>query len=385
MVSQFEILLLNLFSVLNGVSIDCPDVLNLALGLHLNTKQPTIWSSLQGDCCSGTGITCVNSRVDIITWISRGLDGTINGTALPGKLTIIYLQTNSITGPIPAQLPSTLFSLCLEGNMMTGDVPSLPSALQYLRLGWPGFPGNHFTGTVSLNQPKWLLLNYNWITELIVNDASLIVNTKCDLSDNPLLGSPNIGTLSMCTQSNLYSAALLPKTISTTSKITTTKTVSALQEPISTLILSTSIRSFSTLNPIKSTITSTAPWTLTNTIENTIPVSQTTLTVASTISSDMEVTNQMSSITCDESKEYSYISTINYGVLSTLIYTTIKERTTIPLNQIPSIFSFTLSMMSRICISVLTLGYVAVKTPFTRGLKGLSKKKQSTPSWNADF
>ena len=39
--------------------------------------------------------------------------------------------------------------------------------------------------------------------------------TTCDISGNPLLGSPSIAALTMCTQTGLYAASLLPYTIST--------------------------------------------------------------------------------------------------------------------------------------------------------------------------
>ena len=58
---------------------------------------------------------------------------------------------------------------------------------------------------------KWLL-----------NSSALATSGNCDLSNNPLLGNPNIAGLTMCTKNGLYSAALLPITRSTTKLAKTT-------------------------------------------------------------------------------------------------------------------------------------------------------------------
>ena len=97
---------------------------------------------------------------------------------------------------------------------MSGDLPLFPSTLQYLALGYSGYPGNHFTGTLRLNKPIELWISDNLITDVVILDSSLLVlgRFRCYLDNNPLLGNPNIAGLTMCTKNGLYSAELLPVT-----------------------------------------------------------------------------------------------------------------------------------------------------------------------------
>src|SRR5689334_20934346 len=92
----------------NAVSIDCPNIVNLGLGLNLNKAQPSIWSAIQSDCCvtAQTKVTCDGSQRAIqLNWDLLGLNGTINGTAIPSKMLYLYLMSNQINGSIPT-LPS---------------------------------------------------------------------------------------------------------------------------------------------------------------------------------------------------------------------------------------------------------------------------------------
>ena len=196
-----------------AVSIDCPNMIQLAFRLGMQSKQPAIWTTLQSDCCTDSDVICASQRVTEILWYSMGLNGVINGTAIPSSVTYLDLSDNVITGSIPSALPSGLVFLYLHGNQMSGDLPSFPGTLQFLYLGYPEYPGNSFTGTLRLNQPSQLYINDNWITDVVIQDSSAF--TFCDLSNNPLLGNPNIVELTMCTQDGLYSAALLPVTRST--------------------------------------------------------------------------------------------------------------------------------------------------------------------------
>ena len=203
--------LLWMSSTMYAVSLDCPDLLQLADKLGMQSKQPTIWNALNNDCCSADGVTCDQSeRVTEIRWGSMQLNGTINGTAISSSVTWLGLNSNSITGPIPIALPSGLITLILDGNRMSGDLPSFPSNVRKLWLGYPGNPGNHFTGTLLLNQPLRLYINHNLITDVVIQNSSDF--TLCDLSNNPLLGNPTIANLTMCTKNGLYSAALLSAT-----------------------------------------------------------------------------------------------------------------------------------------------------------------------------
>ena len=131
-----------------------------------------------------------------------------------------------MNGSIPSPLPSALRALFVDGNQMTGDVPQLPATLTNLGLGYIGYSGNHFTGSVVLNRPVEVFINNNWITDVVVYDTSQL--SYCDLSNNALLGNPDIANLTMCTQNSLYSANLLPITISS-------KTTQAATNPISNI------------------------------------------------------------------------------------------------------------------------------------------------------
>lgn len=72
-----------------------------------------------------------------------------------------------------------------------------------------------------LFQPTRVFINNNWITDVIVYETALL-GSNCDLSNNPLLGNPDIANLTSCTQIGLYSMSLMPSTVGlvTTSVIT---------------------------------------------------------------------------------------------------------------------------------------------------------------------
>ena len=256
---DFKIFFLIVFTAIYAVSIDCPKLISFAFDLGMPSQQPARWMQLQSDCCTVIGVYCVGSRVIEISWYMMGLNGTINGTAIPSSVTSLYLNNNAITGSIPNNLPSGLLyldlnenaitgfipnalpvgliSLSLHGNQMSGDLPLFPSTLQVLYLGYPGTAGNNFTGTLRLFKPSELYINDNWITSVVIQDLSVLY--QCDLSNNPLLGNPNIASLTMCTKNGLYSAALLPmtKTYTATSTATATATPTATPQPFRTQIL----------------------------------------------------------------------------------------------------------------------------------------------------
>ena len=306
-----------------STSIDCPNVINLALKLEIQIVQPTLWNELKADCCSSSGITCTSQRVTQISWYNMGLNGTINGTAIPSNVTYLALNDNSLFGSMPSSLPNALVKLYLYKNLLNGtitsilpngltdlflndnsltgnipslptslttlylygntlngsipytlphglivlsvgknnlvgniptplpngltelsmfnnhltgiiptllpvglntlilfnnrligDLPAFPSTLQYLEIGFPGYPGNHFTGIVRLNSPINLYINDNWITDIQIQNNTQIDPRNCDLSNNPLLENPHIYGLTMCIKNGLYSANSLPNTTS---------------------------------------------------------------------------------------------------------------------------------------------------------------------------
>ena len=321
-------------------------MIQFAYNLGAQAKLPALWTQLQSNCCTASGITCDGSqRVSQIDWDGIGLNGSINGTAIPSTVTHLSLDNNALTGSIPSQLPVVMTNLWLDGNKMSGDLPSFPSALQLLYLGYSGSYGNHFTGSLRLNRPVQLYINSNWITDVVVQDSSGL--TSCDLSNNPLLGNPNIVGLSICTKSGLYSAALLPATRSVSTLAKTTKT--------SMTTTFTKLKSASEVFHFATTFT---------TIE--LAMMQIGSSAATSNTSNMEAMS-LSKIT-------------NEAQTATLGYTsTVGTMTFVQLTQV---FATNLDMMIRVVICALVLTYVIAKTPFKREIKGMMEKKNAKETQN---
>ena len=211
----------------SGYSNDCPILITFAQALNVDTKQPTIMTQLNGDCCLATGITCSGSaqaaKVVQIDWNSLGLDGVIsNMTSLSGLVTI-DLSLNSLTGTLPA-LPTTLYSLFINGNFLTGAVPTLPVGLKYLWLGdTVDAHNNQFTGMVTVSKPFEFRIQSNRITDVIITNTTALTTGNCVLDYNPLIGSTHIAALTMCSQNGIYSLISSSKKLSST-KVTSVKT-----------------------------------------------------------------------------------------------------------------------------------------------------------------
>eukprot|EP00835_Amoeboradix_gromovi_P001994 NODE_103_length_20051_cov_0.229401.p6 type:complete len:511 gc:universal NODE_103_length_20051_cov_0.229401:5164-6696(+) len=251
-----------------SVSMDCPNVIKLAKGMNLHVKQPSTMSAINTDCCGvGTGVVCTSGRVNKIDWSSKNLNGNFDGslltsmtmidslvfnynlltggipasyplalkylvldnnkfngslpTSYPAQLTNFIVTNNDMTGSIPSNirasneislsnnlftgpipvLPSGLVRFFAGGNQLTGKLPSFPTSLQVLYLGTSN-NGNRLTGTIALNKPTELYAVGNYITDVIITDKTAL--TSCDLSDNPLLGSPHISALTTCTMTGIY-------------------------------------------------------------------------------------------------------------------------------------------------------------------------------------
>ena len=317
----------------------------------METKSPNTWSALLSDCCSASGITCLSQRVTEISWGFMGLNGTINGTAIPSSVTYLYFHSNlltgqipsslpsgllqlklynnklngsipshlpaglvmldlekyAISGPIPDQLPKSLGTLYLHGNRMTGDLPSFPSTIRYFALK----SGNRFSGSLRLSRPLQVWINDNWITDVFINDSSVL--TDCDLSNNPLLGSFNIVNLTMCNKNGLYSASLLPVTKKTQ--------------------MATSMMTLETITTLETTME-------TNTIvKKTSGKIQTKGTVITTL--------RLESI--------SLVGTVSFV-------------------QVSKRLSFSLFMILRLLISVIVTSFVLKKSPYLREFKTMMKK-----------
>ena len=170
-----------------GISRDCPDMVNQAMGLGIESKQPLIWSQLQSDCCTTAGVTCTSQRVTGIDWGDMRLNGSINGTALPTGLQILNLGQNILSGNVSATMPAGLLYLILRNNQLTGNIPeSLPTGLQGLYLSH-----NQLTGNIPAILPtglQYLLLDHNIFTGNIPQSLPMLLELTF-LDNNQLTGN----------------------------------------------------------------------------------------------------------------------------------------------------------------------------------------------------
>ena len=259
--------------------LDCPNIINLATAMNMNVRQASIMAAIRSNCCTATGITCDGTnRVTEIDWRDKGLDGIINGTALPPMLTSLEFYLNGLSGTIPkvwpeemryiglgnnnlvgsvplnwpigveflnlgsnfltgaitsVVLPPSLVTLYIGDNMLTGDLPTFPASLQHVWLSLDAPTNfNRFSGTLTLTRPVHIIINGNYITDIIVADTTRIISGFCDISNNPLLGNSRISLLTMCRKNNLYSPSMLPNTKITTKSASSRST---LRQSISTI------------------------------------------------------------------------------------------------------------------------------------------------------
>ena len=210
---------------------DCLDVINLAVGLEMNSTSPTEMDILKNDCCSSTHLVCTLiggvKRVKEINWNSKEvtLTGFINGSALPQALTKLRLNQNEIVGHLPTTWPKGMMHIEVNKNYLYGDISQVifPPTMQILQLGWPNEYGNHFSGTLNLYRPVSVKINHNLITGIQINDTSLLNN--CDLSDNPLLGNFKINNLTQCRMNYLFPAIIPSTTVETVTAFITIATI----------------------------------------------------------------------------------------------------------------------------------------------------------------
>ena len=325
-----------------AVSIDCPNVIEFARGLGMQTAQPAIWTALQIDCCTANGVTCAGQRVTGMGWYQMGLNGAINGAALPGSLNHLTLARNQLTGSIPNALPSGLTILHLDGNQMSGNLPSLPSTIRELVLGWPGVLGNRFTGTLRLNRPTYLWIIYNLITDVVIQDISGLVT--CELSENPLLGNPNIAGLTMCTKNGLYSAAL-PVTTTVVKTTKTTATVVKMTSKVATI--ETKVVTTSLARMVKTTM-------------------------ESTDCAEIRIMGLETTIGLTKDAGTQGFTTI-IGMISNKTITPILG--TVQFTMLMSDLDVNLKMMIRLLISWMLVTLAISKTPFTRKLRSMTMNK----------
>ena len=358
---------------------------SFAFNLGMQSKQPTIWTQLQGDCCSATGVDCNGSqRVYKILWYSMGLNGSLNGTAIPSTVDYLGVYRNQITGPIPSQLPVGLITLYVDGNLMSGDLPSFPPSLKYFDLGFAGTPGNHFSGTLRLNQPVYLHINDNWITDVVIQDSSQINPSNCDLSNNPLLGNPGIAGLIMCTKIGLYSAGLLPVTKTTLilTKSSSTSTTGTFTNS-ETAVLTTANAIVRSTSTIARQVTSSGLFLDTTIIMTLMEPNSTTNEMTAETTKLVKCTNtaaeDATSTEMDTRPNAVGTSKIQKietgGILSKRARRTTLTGTILFYQQ-THLFSLKFGTLARCIISAMFLTWIMKKTPLKRELKRMIKKKE---------
>eukprot|EP00835_Amoeboradix_gromovi_P005644 NODE_552_length_6806_cov_0.530938.p2 type:complete len:465 gc:universal NODE_552_length_6806_cov_0.530938:4737-6131(+) len=161
-----KVSVLQILAVLvHTVSVDCPDVINLAEGLNMGLANPGMMRTLRVDCCTSYQINCFSGRVHNIDWSYSKLSGSFNMTALPGMTSFLRLSYNKISGYIQADLPSTLTTLYIDGNMITGVLPNVSSS----NLDFFQASGNKFTGPIPVlpNTMVYFYVSYNMLSGCI--------------------------------------------------------------------------------------------------------------------------------------------------------------------------------------------------------------------------
>jgi hypothetical protein len=108
----------------NPLSADCQNVIALGESVKLTAAQIAELKAAQ--CCGVLGVTCVDSRADIIDWDALNLNGTIGNHLSKLTITQLWMQNNNLRGSI-SSFPSTIQYMSLENNEFTGRLPALPN------------------------------------------------------------------------------------------------------------------------------------------------------------------------------------------------------------------------------------------------------------------
>ena len=178
------------------MSIDCSNLVNLAIGLGMNSVNPSIVTQLRGNCCSATGITCLSTRASKINWSIYSLTGFINWTAVPSEVIEFNVQQNMLTGSVDMSktkiktftcgwgcqlsgnlvlstsavfidlsanslsglvaFPQTLQKIYLHNNKMNTTIPAFPNGFLIAGLDF-----NMLTGSIPLFPPNGQQFSYN--------------------------------------------------------------------------------------------------------------------------------------------------------------------------------------------------------------------------------
>ena len=122
------------------MSTDCSNVINLAIGLNMVTRNPTLMQSIRDDCCNTalTQVICSNTEIIEIDWSRSNLNGKINGTALPSTLINLFLDNNVIKAS-NFQFPPNLEYVDLSLTSMIMGLPELPNTIDTVIMYYSDF------------------------------------------------------------------------------------------------------------------------------------------------------------------------------------------------------------------------------------------------------
>ena len=198
--------------------------------LPVSLPQSLIFFDIGGNLLNGSVPSVWPNRITQITSYANSFTGRLPSTfpaslkhlnigdnrlsgiipTLPQNISILHLDTNLFSGPLPADFPKNIVALRLCRNAgLYGDVTNIiPLNLNFLWLGdQNGNYGTYFTGVLTINRPRELFLDRNNITDIQISDPSLLIG-NCDISYNPLLGNPHISNLGSCIQNGLFTPAI---------------------------------------------------------------------------------------------------------------------------------------------------------------------------------
>ena len=117
-------------SMILGIpSSDCANVIRLATDLEMDSNSAEM-IDIKDDCCHTTSgkVQCSiiegSERVTFINWgrFNPGLNGFINGNALPSSLTYLQLNQNAITGTLPVKWPQGMIHIEVNRIILVGDI-----------------------------------------------------------------------------------------------------------------------------------------------------------------------------------------------------------------------------------------------------------------------
>jgi hypothetical protein len=125
------------------------------------------WNPRTPDCCEWTGVTCKKGNVSELDLNGCGIKGELGQLLSIQSLTIARLDTNELSGRLPAVLPKGLKRLFLFDNEMTGPLDTTGyhplenlGSLNCIDLHYNGFTGTLPAGiTMDLSYPSGLYLS----------------------------------------------------------------------------------------------------------------------------------------------------------------------------------------------------------------------------------